>query len=46
MHREEAYVRGALEAGASGYLAKDARPSDLVDAIETVYRGEQYLKNR
>jgi DNA-binding NarL/FixJ family response regulator len=46
MHKEEAYVRGALEAGASGYLVKDARPSDLVDAIETVYRGEEYLKNR
>src|SRR5438477_2663285 len=43
MHMEEVYVRGALEAGASGYLVKDARPNDLVEAIETVYRGEQYL---
>ena len=45
MHREEAYVRGALEAGASGYLVKDARPSDLVDAIEAVYRGERYMSS-
>ena len=43
MHMEEIYVRGALEAGASGYLVKDARPNDLVEAIETVHRGEQYL---
>ncbi len=42
MHKEEAYVRGAFAAGASGYLVKDARPNDLVDAIETVSRGEQY----
>jgi DNA-binding NarL/FixJ family response regulator len=43
MHMEEIYVRGALEAGASGYLVKDARPSDLVEAIEAIHRGEQYL---
>ncbi len=43
MHRDEAYVRGAMDAGASGYLVKDARPSDLVAAIEAVYRGEQYV---
>jgi DNA-binding NarL/FixJ family response regulator len=43
MHMEEIYVRGALEAGASGYLVKDARPTDLVEAIEAVHRGEQYL---
>ena len=43
MHAEEQYVRGALEAGASGYVVKDARPSDLVAAIEAVHRGEQYV---
>ena len=43
MHMEEIYVRGALEAGASGYLVKDARPSDLVEALEAIHRGEQYL---
>ena len=43
MHMEEIYVRGALDAGAIGYLVKDARPNDLVQAIETVYRGERYL---
>ena len=43
MHLEEIYVRGALEAGASGYLVKDARPTELVRAIEAVQRGEQYV---
>jgi len=43
MHRDEMYVRGALEAGAAGYLVKDARPNDLVAAIEAVHRGERYV---
>jgi len=43
MHAEEIYIRRAIEAGASGYLSKDARPSDLVEAIQAVQRGEQYL---
>jgi len=43
MHMEDVYVRGALDAGASGYLVKDARPNELVAAIEAVHRGERYL---
>ena len=43
MHMEEVYVRGALEAGASGYLVKDARPNELVRAIEAVHGGEEYV---
>ena len=43
MHAEDAYLVKVLEAGASGYLVKDARPTDLVEAIEAVHRGEQYL---
>ncbi|MFG1925073.1 response regulator [Cryptosporangium sp. NPDC048952] len=33
----------ALRAGASGFLLKDVRPSDLVDAIRVVARGEALL---
>jgi len=44
MHKDQAYVRGAMEAGASGYVVKDSRPSDLVAAIEAVHRGEQYIE--
>src|SRR4051794_1098945 len=34
------YVYRALQAGASGFLLKDARPDDLVAAIEIVARGD------
>lgn len=34
------YVRAALRAGASGFLLKDARPDQLVDAIRRVHQGE------
>lgn len=32
-----------IEAGAMGYLTKDIQPSDLVDAIRAVHRGEPRL---
>jgi DNA-binding NarL/FixJ family response regulator len=34
------YVYGALQAGASGFLLKDARPDQLIDAIRRVHHGE------
>ena len=34
----------AIKAGALGYLLKDSEPSDLVDAIRQVYRGEPSLQ--
>jgi DNA-binding NarL/FixJ family response regulator len=37
------YVFAALRAGASGFLLKDVRPPDLVDAIRVVARGEALL---
>ena len=33
------YVYGAIRAGASGFLLKDVRPADLVDAIRVVASG-------
>ena len=33
------YLRRALEAGVSGYLLKDARASDLADALRRVHAG-------
>jgi len=37
------YVYGALRAGASGFLLKDARPEDLLAAIRLVAAGEALL---
>jgi DNA-binding NarL/FixJ family response regulator len=37
------YVYDAIRAGASAFLLKDARPAQLVDAIEIVARGEALL---
>ncbi|MFC4337547.1 response regulator [Salininema proteolyticum] len=33
------YVYGALQAGAAGFLTKDARPDDLASAIRSVHNG-------
>ena len=43
MHAEDTYVHEALEAGASGYVLKDADALDLVHAIRMALRGEHYL---
>ena len=37
------YVYGAIRAGASGFLLKDAPREQLVDAVRTVARGEALL---
>jgi DNA-binding NarL/FixJ family response regulator len=37
------YVYEAIRAGASGFLLKDARPAQLVEAIEVVAGGEALL---
>jgi DNA-binding NarL/FixJ family response regulator len=36
-------IRGALEAGAAGYLLKDAEADQVVDAIRKAHRGEMPL---
>jgi two-component system, NarL family, response regulator LiaR len=40
---EDAKVLAALEAGALGFLLKDATPQELIRAIRTVHRGESSL---
>ena len=37
------YVYGAIRAGASGFLLKDVRPADLIDAIRLVAGGNALL---
>jgi DNA-binding NarL/FixJ family response regulator len=43
MHDNEEYFRQALQAGAAGYLVKDADPAELELAIRSVARGGSYL---
>ena len=43
MHNAEEYVWQSLKAGATGYLLKDAEPSELDLAIKTVLNGKTYL---
>jgi DNA-binding NarL/FixJ family response regulator len=43
MHKEQQYVRKALQNGASGYLLKDAAPDELELAICAVMNGRTYL---
>jgi DNA-binding NarL/FixJ family response regulator len=40
---DEEYVLGAIRAGASGFLLKDAGPDLVVDAIRTVHRGDSLV---
>src|ERR1039457_2385541 len=46
MHSEPAYVRTCLEAGARGYLLKNAMDLELVAAVKQVAGGAQVLDPR
>jgi len=43
MYSNEAYVIQALRNGASAYVVKHAKPSELVRAIRSVVAGRRYL---
>jgi DNA-binding NarL/FixJ family response regulator len=43
MHKDSAYVREILRAGARGYLLKDSVDADLLAAVRAVAKGEGYL---
>ena len=43
MHADEAYVMRALQAGATGYMVKDAAGKELLKAIEVVAGGGRYF---
>jgi DNA-binding NarL/FixJ family response regulator len=44
MHEEDERLLALLEAGARGYLAKEAASRDLVEAIRVVAAGEVYVR--
>lgn len=43
VHIDEPYPTRLLEAGATGYLTKSCAVDEIVQAIQSVYRGERYL---
>jgi two-component system response regulator NreC len=43
IHEDEAMVREAIKAGASGYILKRAAESELVSAINLLMRGDMYV---
>jgi DNA-binding NarL/FixJ family response regulator len=44
MHDEEEYLIPLLEAGASGYVVKDAASTELLDALRMVAAGRTYVR--
>jgi DNA-binding NarL/FixJ family response regulator len=43
MHRDVAYARRALEAGAAGYVLKHSAAAELVTAVREALRGKTYV---
>jgi len=43
VHSNKEYVFRVIQAGAHGYVSKEASPEELFQAIEAVYAGETYF---
>ena len=43
MHPEDQYAVRALKAGASGYLNKNCKPEEIVDAVNKIAKGGKYI---
>jgi len=43
MHADPAYLRAAIQAGASGYILKQSLSEELTQALHTVLRGQTYV---
>src|SRR3954452_5417570 len=46
MNDEPAFIRGALGAGATAYVLKEAADTELVEAVRLAAQGERYLNPR
>ena len=45
MHAEPLYAARALDAGAAGYVSKNATPDELLAAVQRVGAGGRYVEN-
>jgi two-component system response regulator NreC len=43
LHEDEAMLKEAIKAGASGYILKRAAESELISAIQIILRGDMYV---
>lgn len=43
IHKDEECILAAFQAGANGYVLKDATPSELITATKTVLKGKSYI---
>jgi two-component system response regulator NreC len=43
LHEDEALVKEAIKAGASGYILKRAAEAELISAIQVILRGDMYI---
>ena len=43
MHTSPTYLQAALEAGANGYAVKSSGRTEILAAVEAVFRGERYI---
>ena len=43
VHEDESLLREAIQAGAAGYIIKRAVESELINAIQAVWRGDVYI---
>jgi len=43
MHKEQEYAEGAFAAGVLGYVLKNEATEELIEAVESVIKGEKYL---
>lgn len=45
MHDDPMHVTRALQAGASGYVTKNAQPGEIIDAVRRIARGRTYVEH-
>lgn len=46
IYDNQAYIEGALQAGAHGYVVKDAIATELLDAIRSLHEGKRYFSQK
>ncbi len=45
MHGDTSHINGMIEAGASGYIYKNASNKELIEALDKVHKGGQYFSD-